>query len=471
MSSADPATSARKDDAHIDRDWVVRRRLIDGVQVREVSNIVTANGVTTELYRPDWGIVEGTIQQAIHVALRGHAISAWHQHQQRWDYVFVVGGHLRVVLHDPREGSPTRDQVDVFHLSPARPRSWRFRPASGTGCRTCPLTCPRSSTCSIVRMTTRIRTSGASRPTARTSPTASASEAFVLTLWTGDPVLAARADAAGVDRVGVDLERLGKAERQRGLGTWISPHTESDVVGLRGALRSAALFARVNPLNDDSSREVDAVVAAGARVLMLPMVATAEAAGRFAALVRGRAHVVLLVERREALDALPSLAAVAGVDEIHIGLNDLALSLGLPTRWAILAGDRLAEAGAIVRAAGKRFGFGGIGRPGDTSLPMPADLIYAEYARTGATAALIARAFPQGATFAAEIARARTRLSEWRTAGADAIVGGPSRALRARVEADDLVGGADAEGVDRHPCLPPPLADRGDRQRAGADAP
>ena len=121
MSTADAPSTARKDDAHIDRDWVVRRRLIDGVKVREVRNIVTGNGITTELFRPDWEFVEGGVQQAIHVALRGQAISAWHQHRQRWDYVFVVGGHLRIVLHDPREGSPTRDQVDVFHLSPARP--------------------------------------------------------------------------------------------------------------------------------------------------------------------------------------------------------------------------------------------------------------------------------------------------------------------------------------------------------------
>jgi len=121
MSAAEPSTTARKDDAHIDRDWVVRRRLIDGVKVREVRNVVTGNGITTELYRPDWDFVDGTVQQAIHVALRGSAISAWHQHQHRWDYVFTVGGHLRIVLHDPREGSPTRDQVDVFHLSPSRP--------------------------------------------------------------------------------------------------------------------------------------------------------------------------------------------------------------------------------------------------------------------------------------------------------------------------------------------------------------
>jgi dTDP-4-dehydrorhamnose 3,5-epimerase len=114
--------TGRKDDAHISRDWAIDRRLIDGVAVREVRNVVTANGVTTELYRPDWGVVQGEVQQAIHVALRGNALSAWHQHHHRWDYLFVVTGHLRLVLHDPRADSPTKGQVDVFHLSPARPQ-------------------------------------------------------------------------------------------------------------------------------------------------------------------------------------------------------------------------------------------------------------------------------------------------------------------------------------------------------------
>jgi dTDP-4-dehydrorhamnose 3,5-epimerase len=114
-------SAGRKDAAHIDRDWVLERHLIDGVRTREVRNVVTSNGVTTELFRPDWGIVDGTVEQAIHVALRGGALSAWHQHRERWDFIFVVGGHLRLVLYDPREDSPTHRQVDVLHLSPARP--------------------------------------------------------------------------------------------------------------------------------------------------------------------------------------------------------------------------------------------------------------------------------------------------------------------------------------------------------------
>lgn len=162
------------------------------------------------------------------------------------------------------------------------------------------------------------------------------------------------------------------------------------------------------------------MLALGARVLMLPMVATAADAARFVAFIRGRARVILLVERREAVDALASLAAVDGVDEIHVGLNDLALSLGLSTRWLILAGDLLAEAGATVRAAGKRFGFGGIGAADDGALPLPADLVYAEYARTGATAALLARAFPQH-DLTGGIARSRARLAYWRAASPGAL--------------------------------------------------
>jgi 2-keto-3-deoxy-L-rhamnonate aldolase RhmA len=265
-------------------------------------------------------------------------------------------------------------------------------------------------------MITKIRTSGASRPTRRRSPTASAPDAFVLTLWTSDPALAARADAAGIDRVGVDLEHLGKAERQRGLGTWVSPHTPDDLARVGAALTRAELFARVDPLHDATPSQIDRVVGLGARVVMLPMVETAAEAARFVSLVGGRARVVPLVETAAALEAVGELAAVPGVDEIHIGLNDLALSLGLTSRWQILAGDRLLAAARAVHAAGKRFGFGGIGGVLDDTLPIPADLIYAEYARVGATAALIARAFPTTGDLTRAVAQARERLDGWRAA-------------------------------------------------------
>ena len=181
------------------------------------------------------------------------------------------------------------------------------------------------------------------------------------------------------------------------------------------ALRDSALFARVNPLNPDTGREVEAVLARGAGVLMLPMVATGDEAEEFARLVGGRAVVVLLVEHEGALERIDELVAADGVDEVHIGINDLALSLGLANRWQVLAGDLLVEIGRRVHAAGLRYGLGGIGRVGDRGLPVDADLVYAEYARTGATAALISRSFfkAAGDGLAAEIRSARRALAEW----------------------------------------------------------
>jgi hypothetical protein len=247
------------------------------------------------------------------------------------------------------------------------------------------------------------------------SPTRSADD-LALTLWTDDPELARRADAAGVDRIGVDLERLGKRERQGGRGTWISGHRIESLERVAGVLEDARPFARIDPPHDGTAAQVEEVIARGARVVMLPMVADRAEAEAFTAAVGGRAHTVLLVERREAVDRIEELAHAEGVDEIHLGLNDLALSLGLANRWQALAGDLARRVGAAVRASGRRFGLGGIGSPGSDHLPIPAELVYAELALTGATATLLSRSFMggSGGDLAGRVGAAREAMAAWR---------------------------------------------------------
>src|SRR5688572_22616735 len=112
----------------------------------------------------------------------------------------------------------------------------------------------------------RIRMSGGCHPTRPPSLTSSP-EHIVLTLWTADPAVATAADAAGVDRVGVDLERLGKAARQRGRGTWLSDHDEHDLDCITPMLRRAQGFARINPVHDGTADEVESVLRRGAAVV------------------------------------------------------------------------------------------------------------------------------------------------------------------------------------------------------------
>jgi dTDP-4-dehydrorhamnose 3,5-epimerase len=119
--STDATASARKDAAHITSDWELMTERIAGVRLREVRNIITANGVTTELFRKDWGIAEAEITAMIYVTLRPGAISAWHMHQLKTDHLFTVGGALRLVLYDGREGSGSTGRVEVLNLSPLRP--------------------------------------------------------------------------------------------------------------------------------------------------------------------------------------------------------------------------------------------------------------------------------------------------------------------------------------------------------------
>jgi len=156
-------------------------------------------------------------------------------------------------------------------------------------------------------------------------------------LITNDPEAASYAESCGVARIFVDLERLGKLERQGHLDTLISQHSMTDVSAIRSRLTEAELLVRLNPLHEGSEAEVNAAIEAGADLLMLPMFRSASEVESFCQLVDGRVAVVPLVETKSAVDALPDVVQVPGVREIYIGLNDLHLDMGLTFMFEPLA--------------------------------------------------------------------------------------------------------------------------------------
>jgi citrate lyase beta subunit len=300
-----------------------------------------------------------------------------------------------------------------------------------------------------------IRTIGAFRPTIRRSPiishkggavvsgTASGlGDRFVLTLFTNDPALARRAEAAGIQRIGPDLERLGKADRQQNLDTWQSTHEEADVARVGEALAAAALFVRVNSPHPGLRAEIDRVIAMGAAIIMLPFFDTAADVERFVDWVAGRARVLLLVETARSATIIEDIVAVEGIDEIHVGLNDLRLSLGI-SGFEVMASPLLVRISQAVRGAGLPFGFGRVGRTGDRSLPVDPDLVYAQYPRLAADRAFVSRYFlmpdPDRIDLAAAVASFRKRMNEWGRADAatleQARLALLEAAQRARVQA------------------------------------
>ena len=87
---------------------------------------------------------------------------------------------------------------------------------------------------------------------------------------TNVPRIAALADKAGVDRIFLDLETVGKQLRQGGMNTVQSDHTLADIRAVRPAVKRAELLVRVNPIYDWSREEIEAALDAGADALMLP---------------------------------------------------------------------------------------------------------------------------------------------------------------------------------------------------------
>ena len=93
---------------------------------------------------------------------------------------------------------------------------------------------------------------------------------LVLFYITNRPDVAIIAEKYGVDRIWIDLERLGKEERQKQMNTVKSQHSISDISAIKPLLTKAELMVRINPWNENSPQEIESVIEAGSDVIMLP---------------------------------------------------------------------------------------------------------------------------------------------------------------------------------------------------------
>ena len=242
---------------------------------------------------------------------------------------------------------------------------------------------------------------------------------------TNDPAVALGAEKAGVDRIFVDLETIGKAERQGGMDTVQSKHTAADAAAMRKILTRSELFVRVNQIHDGSEREIDDVINAGADVVMLPYFKTAEQVRVFLKAVGGRARTALLFETPESVENVDEILELDGIDECYVGLNDLHLGYKRKFMFELLADGTTDRLCGKFKAAGKDYGFGGIARIGTGMLP--ADVILGEHVRLGSGIVILSRGFcdvrtlsPEecAAVFASEVPKMREKETELRTKAA-----------------------------------------------------
>ena len=221
--------------------------------------------------------------------------------------------------------------------------------------------------------------------------------ALKLMYITNRPEIAQIAETAGVDRIFVDLEYIGKAERQGGMDTVQSHHTLDDVKRISEAITTAELLVRVNPIHDatekyiSSEEEIDKAIENGADIIMLPFFKKADEVKRFLSAVNKRAKTMLLFETPEAVRIADEVLLIDGIDSVHIGLNDLSIGYGKKFMFELLTDGTVERLCNKFREKNIQYGFGGIASLGKGM--VPAEMIIKEHYRLGSTCAILSRSF------------------------------------------------------------------------------
>ena len=214
---------------------------------------------------------------------------------------------------------------------------------------------------------------------------------------TKHPEIARIAEEAGVDWIFVDMEFIGKDCRQGGLDTVQNHHTVEDVANIRAAVTKAKVLVRINPIHDtmddypSSEEEIEAVIQAGADIVMLPYFKTTEEVHRFIGYVGGRAKTCLLVETPEAADLLDQIVEIDGIDMIHIGLNDMHLALKMKFMFQLLTDGSVDMWTRIIAQKGIMYGFGGLASLNGGA--VPGRMILKEHYRLRSQMVIVSRAF------------------------------------------------------------------------------
>lgn len=205
------------------------------------------------------------------------------------------------------------------------------------------------------------------------------------------------AESAGVERIFIDMEYIGKAERQGGMDTVQSRHTIEDIRAIRSVLTKSQLLVRCNPIHEgcekysSSKVEIDGIIDAGADVVMLPFFKTVEEVETFVKLVNGRTKTMLLFETPESAELIDEILSLGGIDEVFVGLNDLSLGYGKKFMFELLADGTVECLCDKFKNAGIPYGFGGIAALGKGMLPS--EYVIKEHYRLNSTCAILSRSF------------------------------------------------------------------------------
>jgi dTDP-4-dehydrorhamnose 3,5-epimerase len=110
--------------------------VIQGVVAKDLTTHVDARGFFREILRVNDEMFAEGFGQWSHSLMYTGVAKAWHIHARQIDWWYVVGGVLKVALHDLRPDSPTFGETMELLLGGLQPaRILRIPPGVAHGCK------------------------------------------------------------------------------------------------------------------------------------------------------------------------------------------------------------------------------------------------------------------------------------------------------------------------------------------------
>ena len=201
-------------------------------------------------------------------------------------------------------------------------------------------------------------------------------------------------DKLDIDWIFIDLETVGKKDRQIGRNTVMSYHSISDVQKIRRVINNTKILLRCNPIGIHSKKEIEEInKTSGIDMVMLPFFKTVKEVKMFIELLdTSKVEPTLLIETTSALDNLSDILKLYPFKYVHIGLNDIHIERNTSFMFEPYIDGLLDKAVSILRSNNKKFGIGGIGKIGSDLLPTP-ECVINEHTRLKSSGVILSRSF------------------------------------------------------------------------------
>lgn len=196
----------------------------------------------------------------------------------------------------------------------------------------------------------------------------------------------------GIQQIMVDAENIGKMERQSGKGAVINFHNIEDVAIIKKKITKSKVICRINGYHEDINSEIESAINCGVDILMLPMILDINHFKKMVVFIDGRVPILPLIETSYSIFKLKEIIDLSKPDQIHFGLNDLHISLGMKNLFEVLISPLFASAVSYAAERVNLVGVGGVGNPFLLQKISP-ELLINEHKILGSSSVILSRSF------------------------------------------------------------------------------